>query len=595
MRRIRGACVVASATAVSWWLAASAFAALPAGWTEGTAQLVHKGSTVLASAGDPAASNAVDSLQAADSAAYRGDPFFHGVDNGTQAHLPTPGSTSTSTAPAGFDGMSYLDQRLADGAHQRLATPPDQALCVGNGFVLEGVNLALRVYSTSGAPLTPPVALSPFFGDGHEMLSTDGTNPGPVQHSDPRCLFDQDTGRFMVTALHYARDPVTGNPAAPVGIELAVSRTGDPRSQWDVYALDTTADGAHGSDAVNGCPCLGDQPELGADANGIYITSSLFQLSNLQDLTLKGQAAERFYAISKRSLAAGTADRAVTLTLPRAARPPGGFPTHTDPAVAPPGGAQDGADGGTEHLTSLCGVGFSVVYVFALTNTSSLDTASPDLSLSEHVLATEPTGSLGVFGQPDGLRPLASWIQQQTGGAEPPVEYLDSGNPCTQLVYADGRLWTARMTEVKPDNGAVRDGIAWMQIVPNASGGQIANQGYLSINRGNAILGAITVDRTGHGVIAFDAYGDDLYPSAAYAPIDEQGTGAARIVAQGQVPLDNFDGYRYFGASGRFARYGDYSGAVTAGDGDFWIANEYTPNIPRTQLLSWGTHITEVP
>jgi hypothetical protein len=588
MRRIGGCCAVAAAIVTCWCSAGSAFAALPSGWSEGTAQLVHTGSTVLATAGDPAAASVADSMYGPFDADVHGESFFNAVDNGSQSGLATPASTSVSTRLSGFDGLSSLDQRLADGGHQPPDVPPDQALCVGNGFVLEGVNVALRVYSTSGTPLTAPVALGPFFGDGHEMLSTDGAEPAPFQHTDPRCLFDPDTGRFVVTAARLHIDLATGALSGAPSIEIAVSRTGDPRGSWDVYTLDTSSDGSHGSDAVDGCPCLGDQPELGADANGIYITSSLFSLSN------NSADGERFYAISKRELVAGAADRAVTLTLPDTTHTTFGFPFHTDPAVAPPGGAQDSADGGTEYLTSLCGVGRSDIYVFALTNTSSLDSPSPSLSLSQHVLSTETTRYLGAFPQQEGSRPLASWVQQQTGGSEPPLEYVDGGNPCTQLTYADGRLWTARVTALKPDNGPVRDGIAWMQIVPDSSGGQIVKQGYLSLNRDNAILAAIAVDRTGHGVISFAAYGADMYPSAAYAPIDENGTGPATIVAPGQVPLDSFDGYSYFGSSNRIARYGDYAAAVTAGDGDFWIATEYTPNIARTQLTSWGTHITEV-
>ena len=590
MRRISTSvsCLVVGATAVVLAPASPAQAELPSGWSEGTAQLVRAGSTVLASAGDPAASSVVDPAGGPLDVDRRGESLFHNTAKGPQAGLPSPAATAISYRPSGFDGISQLDQRLADGGNQPSIEVPDQALCVGNGYVVEGVNVALRVFSTTGAPLTGTVALGPFFGDGHEQSSADSSG---VSHSDPACLFDPATGRFFVTTMRYKLDPSSGNVVGTPAVELAVSRTGDPRATWDVYSVDTTADGAHGSPAVAGCPCLGDQPKLGADANGIFVATSLWTLGPVR------LAGEEFFALSKRELASATASKAVVFSLPRPEGMVGSFPVDAAPATVPPGGSYDATNGGTEYLTAAC-PGLDHLFVFALTNTRSLDSATPQLGLSEQLIDTEPDGAVGVFRQPDGDRPLASWIQQQTGGAEPPVEYVDSGVPCTQVVFADGRLWTAKTAEVKPPHGPVVDGIAWMQVIPTVVGGRLtatlANQGYVVIDRNNAILGAIAVDRTGHGVMTFDVYGPDYHPSAAYVPIDEHGTGPAQIVAQGQVPLDNFDGYSYFGASDRVARYGDYSAAVTTGDGDFWIANEYLPDIPRILTSDWDTHITEI-
>jgi hypothetical protein len=56
------------------------------------------------------------------------------------------------------------DSRLADGGQTFTVEPPDQGLCAGNGFVLETVNQALRVYDTSGTSLTPTISLNSFYG-----------------------------------------------------------------------------------------------------------------------------------------------------------------------------------------------------------------------------------------------------------------------------------------------------------------------------------------------------------------------------------------------------------------------------------------------
>src|SRR5258707_6360214 len=80
-----------------------------------------------------------------------------------------PGATvqSGGGGASGFNGVNILEMEKA-GTGKWAGTngglePPDQALCVGNGYVLEGVNTAWKVYSTTGAPLTPAVPITQFF------------------------------------------------------------------------------------------------------------------------------------------------------------------------------------------------------------------------------------------------------------------------------------------------------------------------------------------------------------------------------------------------------------------------------------------------
>ena len=49
-----------------------------------------------------------------------------------------------------FDGINHRDQRFANNGNQFSVEPPDQALCVGGGYVLEAVNDVLRVYTPTG-------------------------------------------------------------------------------------------------------------------------------------------------------------------------------------------------------------------------------------------------------------------------------------------------------------------------------------------------------------------------------------------------------------------------------------------------------------
>jgi len=49
----------------------------------------------------------------------------------------------------GFEGLNFYQQRYARGGNQFSVEPPDQALCVGNGYVLEAVNDVLNIFNTS--------------------------------------------------------------------------------------------------------------------------------------------------------------------------------------------------------------------------------------------------------------------------------------------------------------------------------------------------------------------------------------------------------------------------------------------------------------
>src|SRR5262245_9748429 len=57
-------------------------------------------------------------------------------------HVPRPADSALGgfRANAGFSGLTHVDQRTASGGNQFSSEPPDQALAVGNGFVLEAVN-----------------------------------------------------------------------------------------------------------------------------------------------------------------------------------------------------------------------------------------------------------------------------------------------------------------------------------------------------------------------------------------------------------------------------------------------------------------------
>ena len=186
----------------------------------------------------------------------------------------------------GFAGLTTVDTANTNGF---VTTPPDQGLCVGNGYVLEVINLVLAVYSKTGKQLTAPVSANSFFG----------ADPTVTFLSDPRCYYDRPTQRWFVSMTN-----VINSSTNRSNLYLAVSQSSDPRKAFTVYSIDTTDDGLDGTPSDPGCttasPCFGDQPLLGADAFGIYLSTNEFGVaSNVFN-------GAQIYALSKAELEAGT-------------------------------------------------------------------------------------------------------------------------------------------------------------------------------------------------------------------------------------------------------------------------------------------------
>jgi hypothetical protein len=103
--------------------------------------------------------------------------------------VPQPGAAAVIGPGAnftGFNGISHLDQRLAADGNQFSLEPPDQGLAVGNGYVVEAVNLAVSVYSTGGVLLAGPAALNPFFRLAPAILRDVRIRP---VHQRSACIF----------------------------------------------------------------------------------------------------------------------------------------------------------------------------------------------------------------------------------------------------------------------------------------------------------------------------------------------------------------------------------------------------------------------
>ncbi|MBO0790707.1 MAG: hypothetical protein J2P36_07130 [Ktedonobacteraceae bacterium] len=508
---------------------------------------------------------------------------------------PAPQNVVTNNPGfSGFQGLSHADQRNA-GTGQYANTqfslePPDQGLCVSGKFVLDSVNTALAVRSPSGTLLSGPTAINQFFGLKPEVIRSTPPVFGDFT-SDPKCFFDPDSQRWFLTVLQADVDPASGDFTGPTHVLIAVSQSADPTGGWGFFAINTTNDGTNGTPKRPNCPCLGDQPLIGADANGFYVTTNEFpQFTN-------GFNGALLYAISKKALvraAQGNVTLFPAVALIDASQklvPFGGLSYSIQPATQPPGSLKGRENNGTEYFLSALDFNATVdnrIAAWALTNTRSLDSSIPDLKLSFTVIRSQLYGQPVNVVQKDGSRPQGESLGLPAGKL--------SGNDdrMNQVVYAGGLLWAGVNTIIQKPGEDARVGIAFFGVTPSWKKGQLqatlSEKGYISVAGNSVVYPSIGVNASGKGVATFTLAGPGFFPSTAYLPISRFGSGDVHIAGAGTAPEDGFTCY----SAGGVCRWGDYSAAVAAPDGSIWFASESIPNTPRTALANWGTFIGRV-
>src|SRR5260370_40933766 len=86
---------------------------------------------------------------------------------GASTPLVMPPMQSLPVSPSGgfgFDGLTHFDQRQANSGNQLSVEPPNASIAVANNIILEGLNNAVRGYTTSGTTLLPTLSRTGRFG-----------------------------------------------------------------------------------------------------------------------------------------------------------------------------------------------------------------------------------------------------------------------------------------------------------------------------------------------------------------------------------------------------------------------------------------------
>lgn len=485
-----------------------------------------------------------------------------GANTAAQARQSGPalsGAASTLNAPpAGallqnFDGVSSLDSEQANfGAEFE---PPDQGLCAGNGFVLEAVNSAFRIYRPDGTTVSGPFNVNVLYDEGLKQFT-----------SDPRCHYDAPTHTWFATVLFISSIGNKGIFLTNKSHEdLAVNTSGDPTTPWTVYQIDTTDDGSAGMPNDPGCPCFGDQPRLGLDANNIYISTDEFSILGPQ---LNGT---QIYAISKADL------------------------INHAPHI---------------HIVHYGNLSDGGILAFGVQPAITLGSADAEYFLN----ALDPNGTtdnrLGVWALTDsaavsnGGVPILSnvVIGSETYGVPPNAvqqgssSLINTGDDRMQQVeFINGQLWGALDTALTiPGDTEVRSAAAWFTVQPHLAGpvigsATVAAQGYVASTGNYLSYPAIAVTGNGTAALVMTLSGATFFPSAVYTVMrsGHGSFGSLNLAAAGTGPYDP-----------NATRWGDYSWAIPDPSGNgIWFATEYVPPLSSQtpdRARNWGTRVFEV-
>lgn len=236
-----------------------------------------------------------------------------------------------------------LDQQTSGGY-----APPDVQVAAGAGYVVEMVNLELRVWRVSGNSLTAveTETLADFFAVGGDL-------------SDPRILYDAQSGRWFASITTVDGDSVL----------LATSATSDPTGQWAVTSL-----------AAPGCA---DQPRLGTSDGLVVVGADVF--SRCASEHFSRTLGSELWVVSKADLLAGSAAPAQTMYGPSLDYS-SLTPVHSLSATA------------TEYVVSLDDSSSAVVHLLAVTGPASAATvrevATPAIRpVANPPRAIEPSGA----------------------------------------------------------------------------------------------------------------------------------------------------------------------------------------------------------
>lgn len=431
--------------------------------------------------------------------------------------------------------------------------PPDPHCAVGPDHVIVIGNVTIEWRPKAGIADLPEYqsSLRNFFIDLPGPPAGPGTTLG-TDCFDPKVIYDQYAGRFVVVALERTDAPNPTNSRILVG----VSKTSNPNDGWWLHSIDSKVN-------IDGLDRWADYPGLGVDDKAVYITNNMFAFaaggSVFGGVRLWIMGKTPAYNGPNNNLSFSVHD---PYTVPTSVA----IPTQPAHMFGPPGLGSAGRSLGTflvSYSALVGGGGNDFIQVIELTD--PLNTVGGPFFTVQYI----------DFGNIDSgaLLPDAPQL-----GSVYAIETNDRRT--LNAVWRDDQLFLCAeiLPLAGPDAGQVT--AHWWRVDTSVAipALVLADQG----NAGAEDLGAgthtfypsVMVDSDLNMAIGFAASNSGIYGGAYYTARffgDPAGTvGPTGTLQAGLAPYQRFH-------SGNRNRWGDYSGLALcpAGETDFYVFNEY--------------------
>jgi IPT/TIG domain-containing protein len=437
-----------------------------------------------------------------------------------QPQVARSSAPQTQQQLAGFPVMDLTRQVTLYGSGQSVS-PPDTQLAAGTTYLVEADNSALSIWTKSGL-LVESADLNVFF-----------LEPSGYHFSDPRILYDTESGRWFLSGLG-----ITATNDSQVYI--AVSTTSDPTGSWNVYLVASMTG------------VLGDQPMTGVNTDKVVISWNDYTGSLPATAPFTGQET---WVLQKSDLVSGVGLHA------------SGFaPDMTRVRIVP---AQSLTATTTEWLSynnsdcaAICNTGTPTVGVVAINGTP----------LMGNVTWTETDPALGATTVPPDPR--------QPSGV-PVVQ--DNDDRFISAVWQAGLLWVSGTEGCVPSGDSTTR--SCMKLVAISTGGvsPIVAQ---DINAGqpgfDLYYPAVTLNSSGDLFIGYSESSSTMFPSAL--AVDSLAPSPTTF----ENPVTLASGLNSYLAAPT-NRWGDYSAAAPdpTNPADVWVTAEYQAS--STNTGNWGT------
>mmetsp|Transcript_11558 Transcript_11558/g.19672 ORF Transcript_11558/g.19672 Transcript_11558/m.19672 type:complete len:859 (+) Transcript_11558:125-2701(+) len=466
------------------------------------------------------------------------------------SRAPSAGAPSMMVAST-IEGLRN-DENPAfnDGSYSH---PPDQAICVGSGYIIEGVNSAWRIFNEATGQIVSSLSNDAFY-------NIDSTGFG---WADPICTFDYTVNRFLTGIMLY------DGPNSESYLVYSTNMVAGSVATWKSWKLQTSP-----TKCGDVSSCFDDYPQMGFSQHGLFLSSNVFG-----PLSSSSYQFSRIFMISKSQIVA-LESSPTTLEF----RPDTwGMQVQNVPS----GGAWATANGGTAFFvtTGSCAVG-------AIYNTASIDSTVPNVGL---VLPRAPSPALTAYSGPDNIPQPTSGGQCRTSNGNY-VNFDGLDNRLANVYYVNGVLYTAFAILGTSSRMDVRVVAIRPNLSPNSNPPVYTyttladitlrhSDGVTSFTRPTIAVGA-----SGRGVILVLIAGPTKFVSIGAITIGSDFSISSFVeVASGAGPYNA-------GSGASSARLGDYSAIQVLGDSNsFWLAGEYVPT--RTTCWSqwqWGTKLFKI-